>query len=220
MHFKHFLSVVRRAEDRGHFRLIKDKFDLGCTHGIVEPHSRHIVMHAGEQRLCPFRTILRPNTYEAPHSAFSFNLWRQLERHHAICQVLHILIHLSVRLPLVVTEKWRTSLIRSNLWPRAEEWFISAIGHMVLETRQKCLLTFLQEWLRAEVIIVFGLYLVVNELTTVALLSFFILTPLSVLSIANNTISLDWICLDHVLLIYLFRYLYTICCLLIRELCA
>ena len=66
LHVKHLLCVVRRAEDRGHFRLIQDEFDLGCTHGIVEPHSRHIVMHAGEQCLCPFRTILRPNTYEAP----------------------------------------------------------------------------------------------------------------------------------------------------------
>ena len=157
MHVKNLLSVVRRAEDCGHFRLIKDVFDLSCTHGIVETHSSHLVMHAGKQRFRPFRAILRPNSDKSPFSTLSINLWRQLERHHTISQVLDILIHLSVGLPLIVTEKWLTSLIRANLGPRAEELLVSTIGHVVLETRQKCLLTFLQEWLRFEVIIVFGI---------------------------------------------------------------
>lgn len=71
---------------------------------------------------------------------------------------------------------------------------------MVLETLQKCLLALIQEWLRAKVIIVLGIYFVVNKLTTVAWLSFFILTPFAVRSIADNTVALHWICLDHVCL--------------------
>ena len=154
LHIEDLFSVVRRAEDRGHLRLIEDVIDLIMAHGIVEAYHRCIIVHGCQQKLCPLGAILGHHTDETPLFSLTIDLRGQIERDHTICQVANILVDLTVRLPLIVTDDWCASLIiLTSNQTRAQEGLIASTGQLTMEALQERILTSSQHWLSAKVVV-------------------------------------------------------------------
>ena len=57
-----------------HLSLIEDVVDLLNRHSFKETNCSDLVVHATQERLSPLWSILHPNSKEAPHFAFAFDL--------------------------------------------------------------------------------------------------------------------------------------------------
>jgi len=156
-------------------------------------------VHATKQSLGPLRSVLRPNTDKAPHFAFTLDLRGQLKGYHAVSQEINMLIDTSVRLPDVFTKLWFSILSSSNLGASSEEWLVTTVRHMVLETLQKSLLSISYEWQRLQVVIVLWCQVVVHELSAVAGLSLLVFSPLAVIDVPDDSVGSYRVCLNHIL---------------------
>ena len=89
-----------------HLSLIEDVVDLLNRHSFKETNCSDLVVHATQERLSPLWSILHPDSKEAPHLTFAFDLVTQVKSHEAAGEVYTELVNFSKCLPHVLAEAW------------------------------------------------------------------------------------------------------------------
>ena len=144
----------------------------------------------------PLPPVLSPDSSESPLLAILVNAWNRLKQSQVfatLCDLFVLYEHFLVGLPLILTET--TVCV---LPPCTKEWMIRTVANLVHKNLQDALRRVVQDGQFIKVIVAVLRNIVVDEVSRVPRVRWFVSAPYTIRDMSFNTITSSWrICLYH-----------------------